>query len=196
MAFWGTDLAGNTAGDPKRKFRWKISFGEATGTDTNIIWYAKTVTKPELNVSNDTTHKFLGHTFKFPGSVTWNDIDITLVDPVSPDAAEKTLAIIHASGYRFPTKEDILETISKDKAVDALKLVVIEQLDGSGATIERWELHNAFLNKVGFGELSYEDDSLSEINLTVTYDWAEWNPSATGDSEIFEGPTGPYNAPN
>jgi len=196
MAFWGTDLAGNTSGDPKRKFKWKVSFGPGTGTDTNIIWYAKSVTKPEVTVSSDTTHKYLGHTFKFPGSVTWNDIDLTLVDPVSPDAAQKTLSIIHAAGYRFPETETVLETISKDKAVDALKLVVIEQMDSLGNTIEKWTLHNAFLNKVGFGDLSYEDDGLSEISLGITYDWAKWDPSAVGDSEIFTGPTGPYSGLN
>ena len=196
MAFWGTDLARGAGGDPKRKFRWKISFGEGTGNDTNIVWYAKTVTKPEITVSSDTTHKFLGHTFKYPGSVTWNDIDVTLVDPVSPDAAEKTLGIIHGSGYRFPETEQILETISKDKAVDALKLVVIEQLDSSGQnTIERWELHNAFLNKVGFGDLSYEDDGLSEISLGITYDWAKWSKNEETASEIFRGDSGPYQAP-
>ena len=27
MTFWGVDLSKNTQGDPKRKFRWKISFG-------------------------------------------------------------------------------------------------------------------------------------------------------------------------
>ena len=195
MAFWGTDLANGTMGDPKRKFRWRLTFGADATDQNNIIWYAKTVSKPEINVSNDTTHKFLGHTFKFPGSVTWNDVEVTLVDPVSPDAARKTLAIIHGAGYRFPDTDQVLETISKDKAVDALKFFKIEQLDGAGNAIERWDLHNAFIAKVGFGELSYEDDGLSEISLTVTYDWAKWNPTAAGDSEIFTGETGPYTTP-
>jgi len=173
MTFWGVDLSKNTQGDPKRKFRWKISFG-GMGGETGIVWFAKSATKPELTVSNDATHKFLGHTFKFPGSVSWNDIDVTLVDPVSPDAAEKTLGIIHNAGYRVPETQTVLQTISKDKSVDALKTVVIEQLNGDGESVERWELHNAFLSKVGFGDLSYEDDALSEISLTITYDWAKW----------------------
>ena len=191
MAFWGTDLVGQTSGDPKRKFRWRIQFGETNGNDGGVIWYAKTVTKPEMTISGDTTHKYLGHAFKFPGSVTWNDIDVTLVDPVSPDAAQKTLSIVHAAGYRFPTSDQVVETISKEKAVTALKLFVIEQLDSLGNVIEKWTLHNAFINKVGFNDLSYEDDGLSEISLGITYDWAVWD-SSNAESNIFTGDPGPY----
>ena len=139
----------------------------------------------------DLEHKFFGHTFKYPGSVTWEDIEVTLVDPVSPDAAKETLSIMHKAGYRFPESgyqnpdAGGLTSISKDKAVDALKPFVISQLDAEGAVIEQWTLHNPFLTKVSFGELSYEADELSEIALTVKYDWATWNSSATGDSAIF-----------
>jgi hypothetical protein len=202
MAFWGTDLVAGD-GDPKRKFRWKIQFGGkanmatpslGAGTDlgvgdgSGVVWFAKTVTKPEMTVG-DSEHKFLGHTFKYPGSVTWNDLEIMLVDPVSPDAAKQTLDILHGAGYRFADEDylagpNALYTMAKGGASAALKPFIISQLDAEGNTIEQWELHNPFVTKVGFGELSYEDDALSEISLTVKYDWAKW--SASGNSEIFK----------
>jgi|TARA_R110002167_G_scaffold137833_1_gene324966 hypothetical protein len=190
MAFWGTDLVAGD-GDPKRKFRWKVAFGAAAnlvGDGSGVVWFAKTVTKPEMTVG-DTEHKFLGHTFKYPGSVSWNDCELTLVDPVSPDAAKQTLQILHGAGYRFPDDDyldgdDALHTMAKGGAVAALKPFIISQLDAEGNTIEQWELHNPFVTKVGFGDLSYEDDGLSEISLTIKYDWAKW--SADGNSEIFK----------
>ena len=100
MAFWGQGLTA-ADGDPKRKFRWRVSFGGVGGAD--VVWFAKTVTRPEMTIA-DTEHKFYGHTFKYPGSVTWNDLEVELVDPVSPDAAKQTLDIFHRSGYRYQSK--------------------------------------------------------------------------------------------
>ena len=189
MAFWGTDLDRNNA-DPKRKFRWRVSFGDANkgtqvGDGTGVIWFAKSVTKPEMTVG-DTEHKFLGHTFKYPGSVMWNDLEVTLVDPASPDAARQTLQILHAAGYRFPDKDyltgpDALKTMSKGQSTDALKPFIIEQLDADGQVVEKWQLHNPFVTKVGFGDLDYGVDDLSEISLTIKYDWASFDPDATDD---------------
>ena len=173
MTFWGEQLDAGKS-DPKRKFRFKVEIGSLGG---GIVWYAKSTGKPELSVGNDTTHKFMGHTFKFPGSVTWNDIEMVLVDPIDEKASSKLLQIVEAAGYVFP-KEGYeraggvrpLETISKGKSTAALTSVTIYQLDSDGDPVEAWQLHNPFINKVGFGELSYEDDGLSEISLGITYD--------------------------
>lgn len=181
MTFWGEQLDA-TKSDPKRKFRFKVIIGSLGG---GIVWYAKTTSKPEISIGNDTTHKFLGHTFKFPGSVTWNDIEMTLVDPIDEKASTKLLQIVEAAGYVFPkegyenTGTRALETISKGKAKAALTSVIIQQLDSDGNVVEAWTLHNPFINKVGFGELSYEDDGLSEISLGITYDWATYSESGT-----------------
>ena len=107
---------------------------------------------------------------------------MTLVDPIGEDAATKLLEIVEKAGYTYPRpgyeQEGNLrsfETISKGKAKAALEAVVIQQLDSDGAVVEQWTLHNPFINKVGFGDLSYEDDNLSEISLGLTYDWATYS---------------------
>jgi len=179
MSFWGTQL-GQGQRDPKRKFRFKVTIG---GLGEGIIWYLKTTGKPEMTISGDTTHKFMGHSFHFPGSVSWNEIEMTLVDPVDEnkkDAAGKLLKLVEEAGYVYPddkylTGPKAMRTISKAKAVAALKSVVIEQLDVDGATIEKWTLHNPFITKVGFGDLSYEAEELSEISISFKYDWATFN---------------------
>jgi len=179
MTFWGDTLDADKQ-DPKRKFRFKVQFGNL---GDGVVWYAKTITKPEMTISGDTSHKFLGHTFKFPGSVTWNDIELTLVDPISEEASTKLLEIVEAAGYTFPSSADYateggrraFETISKGKSTAALGSIVISQLDADGIVVEQWTLHNPFINKVGFGDLSYEDDGLSEISVGITYDWAKYS---------------------
>tara|TARA_R100000458_G_C8276347_1_gene251635 strand:- start:2695 stop:3264 length:570 start_codon:yes stop_codon:yes gene_type:complete len=186
MAFWGQGMDTSSA-DPKRKFRFKVEIQELGGG--HGVWFAKTVQKPTLNISADTKHKYLGHEFSFPGSVTWDDIEVTLVDPAGDDdSAASLLSIVEGAGYKFPTNKSMLETVSKGKAVSSIKQVNIYQLDGNGDTIEQWSLHNPFINKVAFGDLSYEDDALTEITLGLTYDWAEFNPNTNGQSEFFEPP--------
>jgi len=63
-------------------------------------------------------------------------------------------------------------TISKAKAAGALGSVVIAQIDSNGKTIETWTLWNAFLTEVKYGDLEYGADDLTEMSLTIKYDWA------------------------
>jgi len=88
MPFWSTDFrADTTLKDPKRKFRFTVSFtGIQAAQGGAVLWYAKTVSKPSFQIASS-EHKYLNHTFYYPGSVTWQDITLTLVDPVEPDMA-------------------------------------------------------------------------------------------------------------
>lgn len=186
MAFWGQSLDASGK-DPKRKFRWKVQIGDA-----GVVWWAKTCDKPKMTISADAQHKFLGHTFKFPGSVTWEDISMTLVDPADPndvDAAKKLLKIVEAAGYSYMVKpeEQYFKTISKGKSTAALGAVVITQLDADNNPVEQWTLHNPFIKSVEFDQLDYGSDDLSEITLGIVYDWAELTSDAGGKNpELFK----------
>mgnify|MGYP001180193234 FL=1 len=169
MAFW-TDV-GSTDADPKRGFRWKIQFDNLAGDGESIVWFAKKVEKPNFEVT-ESEHSFLNHKYYWPGRVTWAPINLTLVDPVSPDAVGQTNKIIEAMGYQIPKDGNDLVSMAKGKSQSALGAVVISQLDSNGKEIEIWTLKQAWLKDVKFGELSYESDDLIEISLTLRYDWA------------------------
>jgi len=183
MTFWGTDLGGAATGEPKRKYKFKVQIGDLA--QDGVLWYAKNATKPEITVSDSTEHKYLGHTFKFPGVVTWNTIDVTLVDPITENASRKLLEKLRESGYIFPETSGMMETISKNKAVDAIGPVVITQIDAEGTMVEEWTLHNPFISKLGFGDLAYDSEDLSEISLTLSYDWATYGDQE--GSDVFKG---------
>ena len=169
MAFWSD--ASITSQDPKRKFRFQVQLLGFAGTGQSATWYTKTVKKPSFQIS-EIDHSYLNHKFYYPGRTEWQTVDVTLVDPVSPDAASLTLGIISTAGYNPPRDASSLQTMSKAKAVGALGGVVIQQLSDVGQPIEKWTLVNPFITNVDFGDLSYEDDALSEISLTFRYDWA------------------------
>jgi len=173
MAFWSQDFGADpTLNDPKRKFRFIVEFqGIQSAQGGAILWYAKTVDKPSFQIAS-AEHKYLNHTFYYPGSVTWNEVSLTLVDPVSPDMTATFSDIISAGGYTPPTDATSLSTMSKAKAAHALGAVYVQQLDSNGIAIETWTLWNSFISEVKFGELAYGDDELNEMTVTLKYDWA------------------------
>ena len=164
MAFW-TDAQNK---DPKRAYRFLVNIGNMPN---GAQWYAKAVKKPAITIT-EVDHSFLNHKFYYPGRAEWDTVEVTLVDPVSPDAAANTAAILQASGYNPPIDVTSTTTISKQDSVNALGGVIIEQIDSEGNAMETWTLWNPFITGVTYGDLSYEEDSLTEVTLTIRYDWA------------------------
>ncbi len=179
MAFWSEQYNANSK-DPKRGFRFIIRF-EGMNRE-QIVWFAKKVAKPSYTLT-ESKHSYLNHNFYFPGRVEWDTISMTLVDPVSPNAAAQTNALVVASGYQIPGNSDDLASISKGKSVAAIGYLIIEQIDSNNQIVEQWTVKNPFIKSVKFGELAYENDDLSEIELEIRYDWAVCDV-ATGDGAV------------
>ena len=175
-AFWA-----NPQTDPKRKYRFQVQLAGNTAAGLSTpIWFAKTVDKPEITVNTGEVN-YMSHKFYFPGTVEWNEINLVLVDPVSPDAAAKTLKMLKAMGYLGPNSAapnvDKIRTISKQFAFE----VTITQIDADGTPRETWTLKSAIITKLGFGDLDYSSEDLSEISMTFRYDWAECEVNPPGN---------------
>ena len=196
MPFWSTNFGDSDTPlkDPKRSFRFIVEF---TGIQDPLgngptLWYAKSVQKPSFSIST-AEHKYLNHTFQYPGSVTWNETAITLVDPVNPDMTATLSDIVVQSGYAPPTDAtaEQMGTMSKSKAAGALGTVYIKQIDSDGNPLETWTLWNAFITDLKFGDLSYGEDELTELSVTLKYDWARVETThnsaavAGGGNEFF-----------
>ena len=174
MPFWSIDHSNDpTIRDPKRKFRFKVEFDGINASNGGpLMWYAKTVAKPSFQITN-AEHKYLNHTFYYPGNVTWNDITVTMVDPVDPDMSATLSAIVEGSGYKPPATSEERSSISKAKSAASLGTVIITQLDSDGNPLETWTLWNSFLTEVKYGDnLEYGNDDLTELSVTIKYDWA------------------------
>lgn len=168
MRFWNDrDL------EPKRNFKWRLSFtGESP--EVGIAEYiAKSAQRPTKTVEV-AEHKYFNHTFKYPGSVTWEPIDLVIVDPITVGAAGRLEEIVKSSGYNLPNDSDLArQTISKSKAVDAIGGIKLTQIDSDDNQIDTYTLANPWISSVEYSEFSYEDDELTEITITVEYDFAE-----------------------
>jgi len=195
MTFWSTNFGEKTdLKDPKRKFRFTVEIqGIQASQGGAAIWYAKTISKPSFAITS-AEHKYLNHTFYYPGSVTWNEVDLTLVDPVDPDMAATLSDIIVQSGYAPPTDTTKLTTISKAKSAGALGTVIITQIDSDGSPLEKWTLWNSFITELKYGDLEYGGDDLTEMSVKIRYDWARVETpqsvssavAGTGQSSFFD----------
>ena len=179
MPFWTSALS-----EPRRTHRFLFSLPGLASKDSKFTYeqyLAKKVTKPSYSIT-DTSHKFLGNTYYYPGTVTWEPVSATIVNAVSPDGNQILYDALIGSGYLLP--EDQLAalnatahrpgTVNKFDAVNTLGNVVIEELNGRGGLIGTWTLNNTFITKANFGELNYDSDDLLNIDIDFRYDWASY----------------------
>ena len=171
--------------EPKRKYRFLLSFNGIPQ------WIVKTTGKPNFSVS-ESEHSFINYKFYYPGRLEWEEISMTLVDPVDPDMSATFSDIITQGGYAPPTDQNSLGTISKAKATSALGAVTITQIDSDGNPIETWTLWNPFIEDIKYGEsLDYGNAELTEISISLRYDWARIETAndssavASGGREFF-----------
>ena len=157
--FWN-----NPTVEPKRNFRFLLEISNFP----DASWLVKTADRPKANVSS-TEHKYINHTFNYPGRLVWNPISITLIDPTEPADTTKQSALLKASSV------GALGTVS----ISALSFAAGPILPNHKA--DSWELKNAFIEgEINFGSFDYSSEDLLTVTFSLKYDWA--NLVAHGNS--------------
>jgi len=182
-------LGGNPAFEPKRKFRWIVSFSSIGGDES---FMCKSMKKPSVTMAPE-KHNFMNHEFKYPTKAVWEDIDVVFVDAFQANMGSRFYNMLRSSGYKQPlTMDDALVGFTKAQMAQSVGTITLRQLDGGGvdsadptleenpnflvANIrEEWVLKNALLTKVSFGEgLSYTENGLVEVSVGIAYDYATY----------------------
>jgi len=174
-----TDFWSNPNFEPKRAFRFLIEF--SPNGEQSLQFLAKSVDRPSYTVSSN-AHAFFNHTFHYPGRVNWNTVSLTLVDAVSPNASDIFMEYLTSIGYNNPAnlQEATNRTITKQTATRAMGNFAIKEMgtdDAGGSTPKgEWSLKNAFITEVNFGSHAYDSEEMIDIQLTIQYDWANYDP--------------------
>tara|TARA_R100001510_G_C7596100_1_gene164156 strand:- start:10 stop:555 length:546 start_codon:yes stop_codon:yes gene_type:complete len=170
MAFWG-----NINSQPKRQHRFALTFGKRSGQDQLPQWIVSTVTRPSMNIDVE-EHQYLNHTFKFPGRAKWNNINVTMKDPLVPDASKELFDILDAAGYAPPAKSpadpSMKEAFTKKKFVETIGTIRIDTLNNKGEPIETWTLYNPMFVSVEWGQFDYASEGLIDLSVEIAYDYA------------------------
>ncbi len=147
-----------TSFEPKVAFRFKMLVNGLTA------YTIKASSMPSLD-NGEIVIDYINTDFKVKGKSRWQDITVTLYDPVDPSAAKEVhdwIKIHHNSesgkdGFAF-------DEYKKD--------ITIQALDPHGAPVEVWTLHGAFIGASNWGDMDWSTDEAKTIELTLKYDYA------------------------
>ena len=113
----------------------------------------ETVTLDHINVKR-----------KLKGKGEWQDLTITLFDPIVPSAAQAVMDWIRLGHESITGRDGYADFYKKD--VDFYLLGPV------GDKIEQWKLKGAFISQANFGDLSFDSNEPATIELTLSYDYA------------------------
>jgi hypothetical protein len=129
-------------------------------------------------------YKLLNHYIKHPVDIKWNDVSFSIREIFAQDTTNSVggtlMTKLTQDVYAPPNKVDRnnLKDLSKRGLMNALGVVEIQMLTPEGEVYESWKLQGAFIKDVKFSQLDYSSDALTNIDVTLSYDWAEltFNP--------------------
>ena len=101
---------------------------------------------------------------KIKGKSTWDDVTITLYDPIVPSGAQQVREWIRTSHESLTGRDGYAAFYKKD--------VTFYILGPVGDKVEQWTLKGAFINSANFGDLDWSSNDPVSIELTLSYDFA------------------------
>jgi hypothetical protein len=101
---------------------------------------------------------------KLKGKVRWNDVSITLYDPVVPSAAQAVMEWFRLSHESVTGRDGYSDFYKKDITFNALGPV--------GDKVEEWTLKGAFISDSNFGDFDWGTEDAINIQCTLKYDYA------------------------
>ena len=143
--------------EPKMKNRFIMNID---GIDSYLI---KTANRPTISLDPVTLDLFYVKR-KLKGKGEWQDVEITLYDPIVPSGAQQVMEWVRTSHESLTGRDGYADFYKKD--------VNFFMLGPVGDKIEQWTLKGAFINSAAFNDLDWASNDPAEITLTLSYDYA------------------------
>ena len=143
--------------EPKMQNRFIMQIG---GIDAFLI---KTAARPTFT-SEVVELDHINVKRKIKGKSTWDDVSITLYDPIVPSGAQMVMDWIRTSHESLTGRDGYAAFYKKDLNIFLLGPV--------GDKIEQWTLKGAWISQATFGELDWASNDPLSIELTLSIDYA------------------------
>ena len=101
---------------------------------------------------------------KLKGKGEWQDVSITLYDPIVPSAAQAVMDWVRLGHESITGRDGYADFYKKD--------ITFYMLGPVGDKIEQWTLKGAFITQANFGDLDFSSNDPATIELTLAYDYA------------------------
>ncbi len=123
----------------------------------------KTAQRPQITFE-EVTLEHMNITRYVKGKGRWQQLQITLYDPIVPSAASAVIEWIRLH-HESATGRDGYSDFYK-------KNINFQVLGPVGDIIEKWTLNGTFIVDASFGDLDFSSSDPVEITLTLRYDYA------------------------
>jgi len=143
--------------EPKMKNRFIM---EIDGIPSYLI---KTANRPSIQFEK-VTLDHINVKRQLKGKGEWQDIEITLYDPIVPSGAVAVMEWVRLSHESITGRDGYADFYKKD--------VQIYMLGPVGDKIEQFTLKGAFITSANFNDLDCASNDPSDISLTLSYDYA------------------------
>ena len=143
--------------EPKMKNRYIL---EIDGIASYLI---KTANRPTIQFEK-VTLDHINVKRQLKGKGEWQDINITLFDPIVPSGAQQVMEWVRLSHESLTGRDGYADFYKKD--------LQIYMLGPVGDKIEQWTLKGAFITTANFGDLDWSSNDPASIELTLAYDYA------------------------
>ena len=143
--------------EPKMKNRFIMNID---GIDSYLI---KTANRPTISFE-PVTLDHINVKRKLKGKGEWQDVEITMYDPIVPSGAQQVMEWVRTSHESLTCRDGYADFYKKD--------VNFFMLGPVGDKIEQWTLKGAFITSAAFNDLDWASNDPAEITLTLSYDYA------------------------
>jgi len=105
---------------------------------------------------------------KIKGKLRWNDVTLTLFDPITPSGAQAVMEWVRLHHESVTGRDGYSDFYKKD--------VVIDIVGPVGDIVSEWVLKGAFVKNAAFGDLNFDNDTAAQnITLTLGMDYCVLN---------------------
>ena len=101
---------------------------------------------------------------KVKGKSVWNDVTMTLFDPITPSGAQAVMEWVRLGHESVTGRDGYSDFYKKD--------ITFQVLGPVGDIVEEWKLKGAFIQDANFGDLDFAASDPVDISLTLRYDYA------------------------
>lgn len=145
--------------EPLRKNRFLLRFPSDLGIQE---WWVSNASRPTITMG-ETEIQFLNTSTWVVGRYVWEQISVTLRDPIGPSASQAVMEWVRLASESVTGRQGYAVAYKRD--------LVLEMLDPTGTAVSQWIIKNAMPVTANFGELAYDDDGLATIELTIRPDY-------------------------
>jgi hypothetical protein len=143
--------------EPKMKNRYIM---EIDGIQSYLI---KTAARPSITFETIVLDH-INIKRKLQGKGDWQDISITLYDPIVPSGAQAVMEWVRLGHESITGRRGYADFYKKD--------ITFYMLGPVGDKIEQWTLKGAFIVSANFGDLDFTSNDPASIELSLAYDYA------------------------